>query len=189
AGCRDFHSDHAVRSDRVIFLRHPVTDAPEGMCYGRSDVGLGHEAPSQIEAALMALPTVGSILCSPARRCRLLAERFVQRDGASLRFDERLWEHDFGDWEGRLWSDIPRAESEAWMEDLWNNASPGGERYRDVVKRVGDALADADDGDVVICHAGVIRAAQILIEGRSFDEVFAIKVPFATPIRIARKAA
>ena len=173
----------------MIFLRHPVTDAPEGMCYGRSEVGLGPDAPSQIEAALNALPNVRSILCSPARRCRLLAESFVQRDGARLRFDERLWEHDFGDWEGRLWSDIPRTESEAWMEDLWNNASPRGERYRDVVDRVGRALEDASHDDVVICHAGVIRAAQILIEGRTFDEVFAAKIPFATPIRIARQAA
>ena len=173
----------------MIFMRHPITDAPEGMCYGRTDVGLGAGAEAQIEGALQALPSVRSIVSSPALRCRKLVERFVLRDAPVVRFDERLWEHGFGDWEGRLWSEIPRTESEAWMQDLWNNASPGGERYRDVVARVGEAISDLGKTDLVVCHAGVIRAARILIEGRSFDEVFAEKVPFATPIRIERRAA
>lgn len=170
----------------MIFMRHPVTDAPEGMCYGRTDVGLGPEAEDQIRAALSAVPRAISIVSSPARRCRLLAGHFSERDGLPIREDARLWEHDFGDWEGRFWSDIPRAESELWMTDLWNNASPGGERYRDVVTRVGDAVAELEHTDLVICHAGVIRAALITLEDRSFDEVFATKIPFASPIEIGR---
>ena len=168
----------------MIFMRHPVTDAPQGMCYGRTDVGLGPDAERQILTALDAVPRALSIVSSPARRCRLLADRFSLRDGLAIREDARLWEHDFGDWEGRFWSDIPRAESELWMEDLWNNASPGGERYRDVVSRVGEAIAELDHTDLVICHAGVIRAALITIKGLGFDEVFARTIPFATPIEI-----
>ena len=168
----------------MIFMRHPVTDAPEGMCYGRTDVGLGPDAARQMAAALDAVPQTASIVSSPARRCRLLAERFSNRDRVSIREDERLWEHDFGEWEGRLWSEIPRAESDAWMQDLWNNASPGGERYRDVVSRVGEAIVELEHFDLVICHAGVIRAAMITVEGRTFEEVFSTKIPFAVPIRI-----
>lgn len=170
----------------MIFMRHPETDAPQGMCYGRTDVGLGPDAERQILAALEVVPRAESIVSSPARRCRLLADRFSRRDGLTIREDARLWEHDFGDWEGRFWSEIPRAESELWMEDLWNNASPGGERYRDVVSRVGDAIAELDYTDLVICHAGVIRAAMITILGLEFDEVFARKIPFATPIEIGK---
>lgn len=168
----------------MIFMRHPVTDAPEGMCYGRTDVGLGPDAEWQIAAALDAVPRAVSIVSSPARRCRLLAARFSDRDGVAIREDARLWEHDFGQWEGRFWAEIPRAESDAWMQDLWNNASPGGERYREVVTRVGEAIEELEHSDLVICHAGVIRAAMITVEGRTFDEVFATKIPFAVPIRI-----
>lgn len=168
----------------MIFMRHPITDAPEGMCYGRTDVGLGPDAPMQISHALKTTATVAHIVCSPALRCRLLAEHFVARDKATIRHDPRLWEHDFGDWEGMLWSDIPRADSEAWMKDLWNNACPNGDRYRDLVARVGEAMTDIRETDLVICHAGVIRAAKIILQGLSFDEVFATKIPFAEPLEI-----
>lgn len=173
----------------MIFIRHPVTDAPEGFCYGRTDVGLGPDAADQIAAALRTVPPVAAIVASPARRCRELAERIAQRDGVPIRHDDRLWEHDFGDWEGRFWSEIPRAQSEAWMQDLWNNASPGGERYRDVVARVGQAIEGVQENELIVCHAGVIRAAQIVLERRSFDEVFATKIPFAEPIHVGRVAA
>lgn len=171
----------------MIFMRHPVTDAPEGMCYGRTDVGLGPDAPAQIAQALADTPQVKHIVCSPALRCRLLADQFVARDRATIQHDPRLWEHDFGDWEGMLWSDIPRADSEDWMTDLWNNACPNGERYRDLVARVREAIADLNETDLVICHAGVIRAAQIILHQRSFDDVFATKIPFAHPIEMLRE--
>ena len=169
----------------MIFLRHPLTDAPEGMCYGRFDVGLAPIATEQIADALHALPRTTELVSSPASRCRILAERIGQRDQVSIRFDERLQEYDFGEWEGQFWDAIPRTISERWMEDLWNNPPPGGERYCDLVARVEAALAQVSETATVICHAGVIRAAIMLRQNRSFDDVFAKKIPFCTPIHLS----
>ncbi|MEM1298300.1 MAG: histidine phosphatase family protein [Pseudomonadota bacterium] len=173
----------------MIFLRHPVTEAAPGLCYGRMDLGLGAEAPGQIETALRTCPRILRITSSPARRCRELAEAIATRDEANLTFDTRLWEMDFGDWEGLLWSEIPRDQSDPWAEDFWNIAPPGGETFREVHARVSDALSEIVEGTVVIAHGGVIRAAKMIREGASLDEIWNCQIPFATPIPIERKAA
>lgn len=170
----------------MIFLRHPVTDAPAGLCYGRHDVGLGAGAEAQITRALAAVPRPTALITSPLRRCRLLAERFAARDGLAIREDPRLMEYDFGAWEGRLWADIPRVESEAWTANLPHAAPPGGERFTDLVARVRAALAEITPGTLVICHAGPIRAAKMIVTGATFDQVFAEKIPFCEPLAFER---
>lgn len=173
----------------MIFVRHPLTDAPDGLCYGRLDVGLSPEAPAQIESVLRALPIKQNLISSPASRCQILANHISERDGVRVQLDSRLQEYDFGDWEGQYWDAIPRDASEHWMKDLWNNPPPGGERYRDLVLRVKDALKDLAEDTTIICHAGVIRAAKIILQNKSFDDVFAEKVPFCAPIELAREIA
>ena len=173
----------------MILLRHPVTDAGSDICYGRLDVGLGEGAEPQITSALDALAQVTTLISSPAARCRALADRIAARDGVELRIDDRLQEYDFGAWEGMRWDSIPREQSERWMQDLWNNRAPGGERYRDMVDRVASALGDVPEDATIICHAGVIRAAMILFLDRTFDDVFAEKIPFCTPIQLMREPA
>lgn len=173
----------------MIFLRHPVTDAPEGLCYGRHDVGWGTGAEGQVAAALAAIGEVPAIWTSPLGRCRRVASRFAASVGCEPIADVRLAEYDFGRWEGRLWSDIPRAESEAWTSDIQNAAPPGGERFTDLIARVRAALAEIPDGGLVITHAGPIRAARMILTGASFDEVFAWKVPYCAPLSLTREMA
>ena len=173
----------------MIFLRHPVTAAPPDLCYGQLDIGLGEGAAAQIEAALAAIPRVPAIRSSDLTRARTLADRFAARDGVPVTADPRLREYHFGDWEGRLWSEIHRPDSEAWLEDLWANAPPGGESFATLHARTAAALADCAPGTLIVCHAGVIRAAKMILGGQGFDEVVAAPVPFCEPIEIAREAA
>lgn len=172
-----------------MFLRHPVVAAKPGLCYGRLDLGLGPEASAQIEAALAACPPSDAVVTSPARRCRALAEPLANRFGAGLRVDPGLWELDFGEWEGLTWDQIPRAQSDPWAEDYWNTAPPGGETFRALTDRVATALADVPAHAIVVTHAGVIRAARILLQGVRLAEVWAAPVPHAEPLVIERKAA
>lgn len=166
----------------MIFLRHPETDAGPDICYGQSDIGLGPAAEEQISAALAAVPPVTAIHSSDLLRCRILAVRFAARDGVAPVLDPRLREYHFGAWEGRRWSDIPRHESDPWTGDLWGMAPPGGETFAALHARVAEALAGIADGALVVCHAGVIRAARMILTGASFDTVFAEKVPFCEPM-------
>ena len=173
----------------MIFMRHPVTEAPEGMCYGRLDLGLGAGARAQIAAACETCPRIVRIVSSPAQRCAVLAKALAVRDGAEINYDSRFWEMNFGAWEGLLWSEIPRAQSDPWAADYWNNAPPEGESFADVHARVGAALASTPSDALVVAHAGVIRAARMILENATLDEIWADPIPFATPISFGRRAA
>ena len=170
----------------IIFLRHPKPVAENGVCYGRTDLDIGAEGEAQIVGALAATPPAMRVIASPARRCRALAVAIAERDGAPLSFDARLWEMDFGAWEGRCWDEIPAAESEPWSADPWNVAPPDGETFTVMRERVAAALLGAGPGTTVVCHAGPIRMAWMIFTGADFSAVCAEPVPYARPIPIAR---
>lgn len=170
----------------MILYRHPTPDAPAGLCYGRLDIGLAPQAEAEIAAARAAAPRFARVLASPRRRARALAKALAR--GAEILFDERLAELDFGRWEGRRWDEIDRAESDPWAGDVWRIAPPGGESFAVLHARVAAALAEAGPEDAVVTHAGPIRAALMIREGRSLDEVFAAPIPFASAIHLAPEA-
>ncbi|MEM1343607.1 MAG: histidine phosphatase family protein [Pseudomonadota bacterium] len=173
----------------MIFLRHPRPLVASGLCYGRLDVEEGPRAGVEIATALARTPPVAHVLASPARRCRRLAERLAARDGAPLTVEPRLWELDFGAWEGRLWTEIDRRQSDPWAEDPWTQAPPGGERFADLYARTAAVLAEAAPGTALVTHAGVIRAARMILTGADFKTVFATPVPYAEPLSITADTA
>lgn len=131
------------------------------MCYGRHDPPLADSFASEARAVatqLADLPPM-PVYCSPALRCRHLAEHL----GWQPQYDPRLLELDFGDWEGRAWHDIPRAESEAWTVDFVRRTPPNGESYAALQVRVVEFLRELQtqgaEHAAIVSHAGVIRAA------------------------------
>ena len=168
----------------MIFLRHPTPDVPPGTCYGQTDLDIAHIGHEQIDKAMETTPVVKRILASPALRCRKLAITLAERDGVDITFDERLWEMNMGEFEGKLWSEIDREVSAEWFKDPFQNRAPGGESFLDVQTRVLEALTHADMETAIVCHAGVIRATQMAWENKSFREVFDIMPPYAEPVRI-----
>lgn len=166
----------------LIFYRHPTPDAAKGLCYGRLDLDIAAKGPAEISRACAAPPAVPRIIASPARRAMALAAPLAKAAAADLTVDGRLWEMDMGSWEGRLWSEIDRAESEPWTKDALNLPTPGGEAFVDVIARVKTVLDEIDGPACIVAHAGPIRAARMLITGASFDDVFAEQVPFAQPV-------
>jgi len=127
------------------------------------------------------------VIASPALRCRRLAEELAARDGVALSLDARLWELDFGDWEGVPWDAIRRTDSDPWADNPWTIAPPGGETFAEVHARVAGAIAKAVPGTALVCHAGPIRVARMILTGAGFDAVCAEPVPYATPIRFTRE--
>ncbi len=166
----------------LIFYRHPTPDATPGLCYGRLDIGPGPSAVDEITRACSNPPAVNRIIASPAVRARALAEPLANAVGAPLSLDDRLWEMDMGAWEGRFWSEIDRRESDPWTEDALNRPTPGGEAFTDVIERVRNVLETLQGNVCIVAHAGPIRAAEMILTGATFDEVFARSVPYATPI-------
>lgn len=138
---------------RLYLIRHPRPLVAPGLCYGRLDVEA--ENPAAVATRLQAcLPAGVPVWSSPLRRCLELAQALHP----APKVDERLAEIDFGDWEGRAWDEIPRAEIDAWAADVAGYTPPGGESPRQLQARVLDFVASlAVDEAVVVTHAGVMR--------------------------------
>jgi len=172
----------------MIFLRHPKPYQATGLCYGRTDLDIGPDGAAEIARALEVTPKAVRVIASPALRCRRLAAGLAARDQVELSFEPRLWELNFGDWEGTPWAEIGRENSDRWANDPWRIAPPGGETFAAVHARVGEVLAEATPGTALVCHAGPIRVARMILTGAGFEAVFAETVPYAMPIRFMREA-
>ncbi len=170
----------------AILLRHTKTAAPEGLCYGRTEVPLADTFAAEAAAVRAALPPgPWRIVSSPAERCCRLAQ-FL---GGPATYDERLRELNFGEWGTRRWSDLPRAATEHWLADFVHRRPPGGESFSELAARAAAALSDlAREPDtcplLVITHAGVIRALLARAEGRPLVEAFARPVSFGGIYRL-----
>ncbi len=151
----------------IYLIRHTRPGVPEGTCYGRTDVPLDEaEFSARIPQIADHLPAGMAFYSSPASRCARLAERLVAHTGGSLAgVDGRLHELDFGDWEGRLWSDLPRHETEKWTGDIVHCAPPNGENFMAMWGRVSEfyeaildaAFAAGHERIGIVGHAGSLK--------------------------------
>jgi alpha-ribazole phosphatase len=150
-------------------LRHLPTDIAPGLCYGRLDLppGAGGDAGATL-AGLRGFAAT-ALFSSPARRCLALAEQVAVATGLPVRQDPRLWELNFGAWEGQPWDDVPRAALDTWGADPWGFAPPGGESGAALVARLRDFHAALRPGAVVVSHGGPLKVLAALIEGRAVD--------------------
>jgi alpha-ribazole phosphatase len=147
----------------LVMIRHAPA-ATEGRLCGRSDV------PAEAEglAAAARLGAVSGVLrriSSPALRCRETAA--AMWPGEAVETDPRLWEQDFGAWEGLPYEDLPDLGTLP-AEQLARRRPPGGESFADLCRRVGPALTDLAGGGgtiAVVVHAGTVRAALALALG------------------------
>ncbi|MCE3604221.1 histidine phosphatase family protein [Massilia sp. P8910] len=144
---------------RLYLVRHLAPMVAPGVCYGRTDLAVDPDLQALALPALRAaLPAGVPVFSSPLRRCADLAAAL---GGAAVRYDARLAELDFGDWEMRRWDDIDRAGVDAWAADMACYRPGGGESVLDMALRVAafhaDCMLPRIPGAIVICHAGTIR--------------------------------
>ncbi len=154
---------------RLALVRHPETDIPPGVCYGRLDAGLSPAGWAAIPGMLAGLADLrpAAVRSSPARRCRAVADAW----GPGVTLDERLLELDFGDWEGKRWDSIPRAALDRWAADPAGEAPPRGETGAALLARVRACLADLplDEDCILITHGGPLKLLTALALGHPAD--------------------
>lgn len=159
------------RAPSLWLLRHAQPLIAPDVCYGQLDVPADPSAT--LQAALRFAqhgPAHTPTRYSPLQRCEQLALA-IQGLESHLTADARLQEMHFGQWEGRAWNDIARAEIDAWSQQLYAVAPGGGESLAAMLQRVRQVLWHSwqhDSGygqrDVVwITHAGVARCVQWLL--------------------------
>ncbi|MGA2777397.1 MAG: histidine phosphatase family protein [Steroidobacteraceae bacterium] len=146
----------------VFLIRHTKPENSAGLCYGRLDLGVGPDFAAAAERLPPHLPKQAPIVTTDAQRCMRLAAYLSVELGSPLRVDARLQELNFGQWEGRLWADIPRVQTDVWARDVWGLSPPGGETYAELFARLGAAweslLQSQAESLMVVGTAGPLRA-------------------------------
>ncbi|RZK45416.1 MAG: alpha-ribazole phosphatase, partial [Hymenobacter sp.] len=143
----------------IYLIRHTAVQAP-GICYGYHDVPLADTFAAEAAQLRTKLPPPPyHVFSSPAQRCLALAQAVAP----DLTPDERLREMNFGTWENRLWTELPRTETEPWMADYVTLAPPSGETFGAVQQRAAAFLTEltataAAEPTLVFTHGGTIRA-------------------------------
>ena len=189
-----------VKRTPLIAVRHTPVPGGQGLCYGRSDLPVNARDVADAARRLRGVLPEWALVSSPSQRTRQLAEAtsraFRIAAGGTrgvpasyspvrrpIRFDPRLADMDYGQWEGRPWCLIPREHLDVWAADQVGFTVPEGERYADLEARVAAALAELLEPTIWFTHAGVIRALHHLRGGLAHAEALATDVPYATPLR------
>jgi len=148
---------------RLYLVRHPKPQVAADVCYGSTDLAVAEqELAHALTCLLPDLPRAAPVFSSPLQRCAGLADCIAVAHGAvAMTRDARLAEMHFGAWELRPWSDIPRAEIDAWADDLTGYRPGGGENVLQMAQRVRafheDLMRLPPESAIVVCHAGTIR--------------------------------
>lgn len=152
----------AITTELLLIRHAPAITG--GRLAGRRDVPADCTSDQAFAALRAALGAVDRRLVSPALRCRQTAAALWP--DAAPHADPRLWEQDFGAWEGVPYADLPDLGLRA-LPDLADHRPPGGESFADQCARTAPALvALATGGRVaVVAHAGTVRAGLALALG------------------------
>ncbi|WP_440133286.1 histidine phosphatase family protein [Chitinophaga sancti] len=160
----------------LYFVRHAKPEIAPGTCYGQLDVPLAAGYSAIHDEIFASLGQVDKVYTSPLQRCQLLASHL----SAAYVADERLKELNFGEWEGMKWEEIDRALMDHWGAHYISSGPPAGESLQDLVNRLDAFLKDlvVSEKVVIVTHAGVIRAARHLLEGKALNEIMAEKINY-----------
>jgi len=186
---------------KVWLIRHPKPAVPEGTCYGRTDVGTDDAHFAQVVERLRTLhgsadgPTPLQVYTSPLSRCARVAQALAGAPWPEPVVDPLLAEMHFGHWEGQPWSAIPRAEIDAWRENIRHWRPPEGETVDELAARGWRFLQSitpaanagptgapeaARPAVAVLSHAGVIQTLIKQVRGEPLHRFGGMKLDFGS---------
>ena len=172
----------------IDLLRHGETTM-HGHLNGRTDPPLSDTGWEQVRRQAEGR-TWRTVISSPARRANEPALEIAARSGVKLATDPRWWEMDFGDWDGQTFEMLRsnphthaalRAHADA-PEDV---TPPNGESWHAFADRIRDGLTTLEDDTLVVCHAGVIRAALHVTCDLPPKTLWRLRIGYAARVRLA----
>ena len=123
---------------------------------GRRDVDADCSDLAAFAAVRGHLGMVDHVIASPAQRCLQTAAAVLPQMPTSS--DPRLWEQDFGLWEGMAYADLPDL-GQLTTAKIAAHRPPTGESFDDLCARALPALQGHKGRVAIFAHAGIIRAA------------------------------
>ncbi|MCY4418864.1 MAG: histidine phosphatase family protein [Cytophagales bacterium] len=171
---------------RLSLIRHTKPRVDEGVCYGQADLPVDEESFEE-EAKLVDQHLTSSVevfWTSPLIRCRRLADYLCAVRNRPLHVEPLLKEMNFGRWEEKKWTEIPRSETEPWIENMATHAPPEGESLGDLVDRLKLLLRRWKGLPyhhvAAVTHGGVIRILLSLTQQKDLSSCMEIPVLYGT---------
>lgn len=175
----------------IGLLRHG--EVMGGTCFrGSTDDPLTDIGLNQMRKAAQGYPDRADmwnqIISSPLQRCARFAEEFSQQHSLPLRFDDRLQEMHFGDWEGRTAAELidedPEPLTQFWA-DPFNRPPPRGEQLSHFQSRVLKAWSNVIQRHInqrvlLVTHGGVIRILLCHLQQRPVSALLEIEIEHGT---------
>ncbi len=155
-----------MKGYRIHFIRHAICEAnEEGRYVGITESPVSANGRKELaeKAERYVYPEVDKVYVSPLRRC-IATAAFLYPEGYA-RVVPELREMNFGEFEGRLLSDIKDTpEYKTFIKGGLDNPPPGGESLRHVVQRcfegldfiVNDMMKNGYSSAAVVTHGGII---------------------------------
>ncbi len=184
----------------IYLLRHGETVWNlEGRLQGQKDSPLTTRGIAQAQALagllseLIDNPAAFTMIASPLGRTwqsAVIVAEALGLGSRSIRFEPRLKEHHFGQWEGLTWNEVEARAPDllaAREADKWNFPAPDGESYALVAARVGDWLAERNGGEklIVVGHGLAGRVLRGLYAGLTQDEIMTASEPQDSLFRLS----
>ncbi len=182
---------------KIYLIRHaePVSDG-KGRYLGQSDPDLSAEGVKQAnELALdMGKHSISAVYSSDLLRALHTAEKIAGKFNLPVKTDGRLREIRMGDWENLAFEELRSGfpdEYEKRRKDMANYRPPGGESFADVRDRALPAFNEIITGSAgniaIVSHAGAIRVILCSIMSIPLEDLFSIRLDYASVRTITRK--
>ena len=158
-------------------MRHAAPQTP-GLLLGHMD------APPDATAMQLCVDrsrtfAFDRLISSDLARASTPAARIAAVRQVPHHIDPRWRELHFGEWEGADPSTLPADEIGRFWSDPDDHPPPGGESWSALCERVAAALRDIDQPTLVLTHAGAIRGALTTLCGFTYQQAWAIDLPYA----------
>ncbi len=175
---------------RIILVRHGKSVANDKNIFaGHLDVDLHDEGAAQAKLTAEYIAEnfkVDKVLSSDLKRAFCTGKIIADRLGLDITPDSGFREIDAGEWDGKLFSDLPKLYPEdfaMWRTDIGNSKCTGGETTRELYERIMANLkrvACENEGKtlVIASHATPIRCVGAALMFGDVSEMN--KVPWAT---------
>jgi len=175
----------------IDLLRHGKSEGGD-IFRGVTDVPLSKEGWQQMLGASEGIEGWQKVVSSPMKRCQVFAGHISQQKGIDHIICDGLREVSFGDWDGKLFSEISDQHNEvfnAFWQDPINNTPPNAEPMIDFCERINKAFwseVESAKGKhlLMVVHGGVIRAVLREVLQCDFVALMRYEVPYACISRI-----
>lgn len=179
---------------RIDLLRHGHC-SDQAWLRGRVDSVLSQKGRLQIQAALNQLTAqkrhYDQIICSPAQRCQLFDQAWLNLQTADISLNKSWQERDFGILDGLSFQAVEQqypTELQAYLNAPFTYAVSQAEHFETFQKRIHQAWSNLiqtnNDSILVITHGGPMRLVLQHVLGLSNQQLFNLQLGYAARLTI-----